>query len=127
MNTPVDGSIVPIPGAEEVHMPPVVVSVNAVVVPAHNTLFPLIGCGNGFTVTTAVMIQPVGKVYVTLAVPTLTPVTTPDDEPIDIVAELALHVPPVIASLSVVVRPTHTASGPEIAAGNGFTVSTAVT
>jgi hypothetical protein len=35
-------------------------------------------------------------------------------------------VPEVVASLNVVVRPEHTVNVPEIFAGNGFTVTTAV-
>ena len=53
------------------------------------------------------------------------PVTTPDVF-IDAVAlELLLHVPPVVASASVVVEPTHTDAVPVIAAGSGFTVTIA--
>ena len=55
------------------------------------------------------------------------PVTTPDatsTEPSE--GKLLLHVPGVVASLSVVVSPTHTDSVPVIVAGSGLTVTTAV-
>ena len=41
------------------HVPPAVPSVNVVVKPTHTVIVPVITPGNGFTVTTAVMIQPV--------------------------------------------------------------------
>lgn len=44
------------------HTPPVVVSVRAVVSPAHILLVPLIAAGLGFTVNEVVVIQPVGSV-----------------------------------------------------------------
>ena len=62
------------------------------------------------------------------AVPPETPVTTPVTSTIEaIVASLLLHVPPAVASLSVVVRPTHTNSGlPVGTAVVGYTVTTMV-
>jgi len=59
-----------------------------------------------------------------LTVPAVTPVTIPV-EPTVALPLLALHVPPEVASVNVIVEPTHTAEGPEIAAGNGFIVSVA--
>jgi hypothetical protein len=40
--------------------------------------------------------------------------------------EPEVHVPPPVASLRVVVAPTHTLSVPEITAGRGLTVTTTV-
>ena len=60
-------------------------------------------------------------------VPALMPVTTPvviSIEPADGI--LLLHVPGVVASLSVVVRPVQTVSVPVMEAGNGLTVTIAV-
>ena len=45
-----------------VQVPPAVASVNAVVKPKHTVKVPDMAEGKGFTVTTAVMIQPVGNV-----------------------------------------------------------------
>ena len=42
-------------------------------------------------------------------------------------ALLLLHVPPAVASVRVVVKPTQTAAVPKIGVGNGFTVTIAVT
>ena len=54
------------------------------------------------------------------------PVTTPDIEPIVAFVLLLLQVPPVVASLKVMDDPTHTAVGPVIVAGEGFTVTVVV-
>src|ERR1700677_2736201 len=58
-------------------VPPVVVFSNVVVSPAHTVSVPEITDGNEFTVMPLVTVQPVGRVYVTEAVPGVTPVTTP--------------------------------------------------
>jgi hypothetical protein len=110
------------------HVPPPA-SLNEVVIPEHTLSAPSIAVGNGLTVNTAVAIQPVGNVCVmvtVVAVATVPPVTTPVVDPIAAtVVLLLLQVPPP-ASLSVVVKPEHTASVPSIAVGNGFTVTIAV-
>ena len=60
-----------------------------------------------------------------MAVPDITPVTIPV-LPTEAVPEaLLLHVPPPVRSVSVVVRPMHTVSGPVIPDGPGLTVTTA--
>ena len=62
-----------------------------------------------------------------VAVPPDTPVSKPDEEPIvEITVLLLLHVPPVTASLKVVVKPAHTLDAPEIAIGEGLTVTVVV-
>lgn len=50
-----------------------------------------------------------------VAVPTATPVTTPAELTLAIDALLELHVPPVVASVSVVVTPVQTDEAPDIA------------
>ena len=58
-----------------------------------------------------------------IAVPPDMPVTTPEPLPtVAIVVLLLVHVPPPVASLNVVVKPTHTDVIPVIVAGRGFTV-----
>ena len=51
-----------IPDALLLHVPPLVASLKPVVNPWHTVKVPRIGVGKAFTVTTAVMMQPVGKV-----------------------------------------------------------------
>ena len=57
--------------------------------------------------------------------PTIAPVTIPVVASIVALVLLLLHVPPGVASLSVVVKPKHTAGVPRIA-DNGFTVAVTV-
>ena len=99
-------------------------SVSAVVSPIHTESAPVIGDGNGLTVTMVMAIQPVEAVYVTEPVPADTPVTTPEVADTDICALVLLHVPPPVAELNVVLRPTHTESIPDIAEGAGSIVTT---
>ena len=62
-----------------------------------------------------------------VASPAFIPVTTPVNNPaVAFVILLLLQVPEGVASCKSVVRPTHTAIVPVIAAGNGFTVTIAV-
>lgn len=55
------------------------------------------------------------------------PVTTPVVDPIEALALLLLHVPPVVASLRAVVLPMHTFVVPVMAAGSALTVTVVVT
>ena len=121
VTTPVDSPTVAIPVALLLHVPPPVPSVSVVVNPEHTVRVPLIAVGNGFTVTMAVCIQPVASVYVIVAVPPDPPVTMPVEPTVAL--PVLLHVPPLVASVSAVVSPTHTFIVPVIAAGSGFTVT----
>ena len=59
--------------------------------------------------------------------PLVTPVNTPDEEPMVAVAVLLLlQLPPVVALPSVVVAPSHTGVDPVMADGEGFTVTVRV-
>jgi hypothetical protein len=49
-------------GDPELHVPPVLASVNAVVKPAQTLAMPVILAGNGFTVSPSVLKHPPGKV-----------------------------------------------------------------
>ena len=62
VTSPVEDPMLAIPALLLLHVPPPVRSVNCVVSPAHTVIVPVIAVGNGFTVTTAVMIQPVPTV-----------------------------------------------------------------
>jgi hypothetical protein len=122
--------IVATDGSRLDHAPPGVPLVSGVQKPIHVRGNPVIEAGNGFTVTTIVVRQPVGNVNVIRAVPAETPVTTPVTASIAAIAGLALlHVPgpPGEALLSVVIDPTHTTGVPSIGSGFGFTVKVAAT
>ena len=71
-----------------------------------------------------VALQPVLRVYDTAIRPVEIPETIPVDEPM-VATEvlLLLHMPPGVASESVVVVPAHKLVAPVIAAGTGFTVN----
>lgn len=88
-------------------------------------LKPVIPDGNGLTVIVVVLMQPVAvSLYVITDVPPDTPVNTPVAEPIVATPVVPLiQVPPEVASLSVIVDPSHTAVLPVIVAGNGLTVT----
>ncbi len=60
-----------------------------------------------------------------VVVPEATPIAVPVENPI-VATEgvLLVHTPPVVASVSVVVKPTHTEVVPAIAAGLGLMVTT---
>jgi hypothetical protein len=84
--------------------------------------------GKVFTVTSAVLVQPAADVYVTIAVPSDTPVTIPLLLPTDAIpAADELQVPPEGVLPKVVVAPIHTLRVPVIVDGVVFTVITLVT
>jgi hypothetical protein len=87
---------------------------------------PLIAAGDGLTVTTAVLVQPVdANANVMFEVPAATPVTTPSLLPISAMVALPeLHVPAPDELVSVVVSNGQTLKVPPIAAGAAFTVTT---
>jgi hypothetical protein len=59
---------------------------------------------------------------VIMAIPAEMPVTTPPDETEAIATLLLAHVPPAVASASVIEPPSHTESGPVIAATVGAVI-----
>ena len=61
-----------------------------------------------------------------VAVPGVTPSTTPDNEPTVAFALLLLQVPPVVGSLNDAVSPTQISGVPSIATGDGLTVNMAL-
>ena len=91
-----------------VQVPPGVRSVSAVVEPTHTPSVPVIAGSDDVTVITTERVQPDGEVYITVEVPEATPLTTPVDDPtVATEVVLLLQVPPVVASVSVLVKPTH--------------------
>ena len=107
-------------------VPGTVASLRLVVKPTQTAGFPSIAVGNGLTVTTTVARQPTGEVAVMVVVPGVMPVTRPVEALIVAMpGRLLLQVTPAVASVSVVVKPTHTLSIPLMAAVI-FTVTTTV-
>lgn len=94
----------------ELHTPPPA-SDNATMKPTHRALFPVMVDGCGLTVTTDVAVHPDGIVYVINAVPADIPVTTPPVLTVAIEVGVLLHEPPVVASLKVIMCPSHTLPG----------------
>lgn len=125
---PVVASIVPIAVGALLQLPPGTGSLNVTHVPTHRDVGPRIAVGDGLTHTVVVFRQPVLNVYTTGVHPNVEPpVSTPVTGSIVAMAGSVLaHVPPVVASLMVMVLPMHTAVGPVIGAGNGLTVITPV-
>jgi hypothetical protein len=92
------------------HTPPEEASLNVIVAPAQRENVPIITAGIGYTVTIIDTVpHPSVSVYAIVVVPAPMPVTTPDVEPtVPTLPLLLLHVPPVIASVNVVVAPGQT-------------------
>ena len=125
-----DPSTVPTPRLVLDHVPPPVASVRAVTEPTHTCGVPVIATGVVLTVICIVAIQPAPKLYVITATPppaALTPVTMPVPAPtVAVPVALLVHAPPLVASVRVMEDPSQTVEGPEIAVGDGFTVTMAV-
>ena len=108
------------------HVPPAGVLVRVVDAPSHNTSVPPMAVGNAFTVTTAVVVQPVPSEYVMFTVPAVPPVTTPPAVMLPVpLPGVSTHVPPAGVVVNVVVPPAQTCAVPPMVPGNAFTVTTA--
>jgi hypothetical protein len=98
------------------HVPPDIASLRVVVDPTHTLNVPPIAGGAGFTVMIRVAAQPVGNVYVIMAVPADTPTTSPVVTPVVTAVAmpvlLLLHVPAPVVSVKVIDCPWHTLPGP---------------
>jgi hypothetical protein len=120
-------STVPIRGFVLDHTPPTVVELNVDVPPGHMLVVPVMALGIPLTVTIAVVLHVVGKVYVIKLVPAASPATTPVDEPTEATDKALLaHVPPASALLKDDAAPGQTSNAPVIAAGSGLTVTVSV-
>ena len=110
------------------HVPPLVASLSSVPVRKQIFVGPVIAAGVGLTVIMIATEQPVeDSVYVTVAVPAEVAVTVVTVATgLRIREEDVLHVPPAVPSLSVMLADWHIDVAPEITAGNGLTVTTAV-
>jgi hypothetical protein len=118
-----------------VHLPPVVVFVSVIFEPMHTALEPDMTAtvDKAFTVilfvTLALQLFEFVTVYVIVAEPADTPVTSPVVSSTVAFALLLVHLPPVVVFVSVIFEPTHTAIEPDILAtvGKAFTVMLLVT
>lgn len=133
LNAPVVGLIDATPVLLEDQVPPEVVLLNVVEVPAHAALAPPIAArvGKLFTVklVLAELVHPFPSVtvYVIVEVPALTPVTAPEEAFTVAVAVLdELQVPPPVELAKVELEPTHAEAVPVIAdtVGSAFSVTT---
>ena len=124
---PPPGVIVATPVDALVHVP-TTASLNWVVAVGQTVKVPTIAAGAALTVTNAVAEQPGAVEYVINDVPRPeTPVTVVVvDGPVVAVATVVVplvHVPPVVASLNIVVVPGHKFNVPDIAPGGDVTVT----
>ena len=108
------------------HVPPLTVLVKVNVMPAQTGMFPPMGPGKLFTVTTTEA-EPQAVVYVATAVPAAKPSTVPVALMVATVVGARLHVPPAAELTRVIVPPGQSGELPVIAAGAGLTVTMAVT
>ena len=113
--------IVALAGTLLLHVPAGDASLNSVVAPTHTVAVPVMPDGGAMTETVAVTLQLPPSEYVMDAVPGVTPVISPVNRPTLTVVAVLVHEPPMIASLNVVVAPTHTVSLPPIGPGAGLT------
>ena len=124
--TPVDKPTVAIEVLLLAHVPPPA-SLNKIVDPGQTLEGPTIRLGSTLTVTTELVVQPPGAVYIIIAVvvnTVLPPVTIPVVNPTKAIVGLPeLHVPPVVASDKCVLSPEQTLRVPEMADGVRFTVT----
>jgi hypothetical protein len=126
VTTPDETSTVATDAFPELQVPPEVEFVSVVFAPWQSVAVPRIDNGNGETLTTVVTRHPPGAVYVIVDVPVLIPVTTPSGVVFAMVGCELENVPPVVAFVSVIERPTHNVDDPAIAAGSGLAVTIAV-
>jgi hypothetical protein len=110
---PLNDPITATPGTVLIHVPPGTPSPNGNVAPTHTGNTPVIAVGVGLTDIVSATWQPPAAVYVMIVVPSMTPVTTPPPE-VTVATDVLLlnHVPPVTASPSDAVVPTHSAEAP---------------
>ena len=110
----------PATASERVVLPPLHIVDAPVIVPAVVVLLMVI------TLVAVAVPQPFVTVYNTVSKPAVTPVTRPAAT--DALPFVALHVPPAIASVSVMFAPGHTDDKPAIvpAVGSGLIVITEV-
>lgn len=105
VSKPVDEPILATGGEDELHVPPGVPLYNNELAPAQIVETPAIADGKALIVSIAVVVQPVLSWQVIVAVPGLTPVTIPVDEPIVAIGILLLVQLPGVALPNVALVP----------------------
>ena len=124
---PVDEPTVATAASLLLQTPPLTALVRVIQEPTHIPEPPRIGPGPGVTVSVRVTEQPVPIEYVTVTVPVVIAVTTPEVEPIAATdGLLLLQFPPADELLNVVVAPTQRLVAPVIGPGGGLTVTVIV-
>ena len=103
-----------------------VVSLNMVTDPAHTVNTPKIAEGFFITVFGYVIKQPVANVYVTVAVPWVTPAANIPVVPM-LASPVTVHAPPAVASLNVMFVPAHSDVAPCTGIGLALMVNILVT
>ena len=115
------------PAGLMLQVPPGLASASVLHSPTHTLCVPVITAGDGVTVTTIELLQPLPRDVVIVVVPADMPVTTPVvGSTVPTAGTLLLQVPPGEDEVSVVVSPTHTLAVPVIVPGPAFTVTVAV-
>jgi hypothetical protein len=123
---PVPAPTLAMVGLVLLHAPPGVALVSVIGVDKQTALPPALGV-IGFTVIAAIAVQPLVNVYDTLATPDDTPVTMPEDAPIDAIPGASLvQVPPALALVRVITELTQTRDKP-VTGDKRLTVSEKVT
>ena len=123
VTVPAEGSIVPTDRLLLVQVPPLVASLRVTEPAGQIAELFVIEEGVVLTVTTAVMIHVLVPVYLTVAVPALTPYTRPDGLTVAVPVGLMLQVPPVVASDRKLAPVVQTPNVPKIEVGRAFTVT----
>jgi hypothetical protein len=135
VTSPVEASTVATPVASLLHVPPATASLSVLVAPTQKVVVPIIAngvAGDGLTVIiwfTVLVPQLLVNEYCIVVPPAATPVTSPVVLTVAVAGVTLDQVPPLVASVNVVVAPTHTVAAPLIAAivGTSSIVTLAVT
>ena len=109
------------------HVPPDTPSVSVPVAPGHTLAVPAMLPAPGAELIEVTWIadalpQALVTVYLIVSSPASTPVTTPDTDTVAF-AFATLHIPPVAASVNVVVAPAHTPVAPVMLPAEGDTLT----
>jgi hypothetical protein len=118
VNTPVTALIVATAVLADTQLPPDTELVKVVLLPIHTEATPNIAGGSALTVTVTNLKQPFEEMYETRVVPAEIPLTIPEAEPTEAIAEEEeFQVPPAVTDVSEVDDPTQVYNKPDIVAG----------
>ena len=105
VTTPEPEPIVAWAGLLLLHTPFEEVSLKVIEDPRHTLPGPVMGAGEGFTVTVVVFTQPAGDMYLIETAPGVIPVTFPEVSIVAIEVSRLTHVPPAAESVRIVAKP----------------------